>query len=494
MNTAYASLETRFHRLSLIEAASGILGWDSATMLPEGAAEERGEQLATLSELAHAELTHPALADLLAEAEAKRNTLNDWQQANLREMRRAWQHANAVEASLVIALVRAGSACEHFWREARGRNDFAGFAPKLAEVLSLVREKAAAKSQALGLTPYDALLDQYEPGLTSAAIDQLFAPLATFLPEFIPAVVERQARETAPVELSGPFPIPAQKAVGERFMRALGFDFAHGRLDVSHHPFCGGAPGDVRLTTRYREDNFTESWFGVLHETGHALYELGLPHEWRHQPVGLARGMAVHESQSLFVEMQLACGRDFLHFAAPILREAFASALEAEELYRSVTRVNPNFIRVTADEVTYPCHILLRYELEKSLLDGTLAVADLPEAWNAGMQRLLSITPPDHAQGCMQDIHWTDGSIGYFPTYTLGAMLAAQLMASARAALPELSAQIRRGEFAPLMRWLGQAVHQHGSRYTMPELVANATGEALNPAHYLQHLRTRYGA
>jgi carboxypeptidase Taq len=280
-----------------------------------------------------------------------------------------------------------------------------------------------------------------------------------------------------------------------RLMERIGFDFDHGRLDISLHPFCGGTPDDVRITTRYEEDDFDRALQGVLHETGHAMYERGLPEAWRRQPVGRARGMSLHESQSLLVEMQVCRSREFQVFAAPILRAVFGAdgpAWAADNLYRLGTRVERSLIRVDADEVTYPAHVILRYRLERALLAGELALKDLPVAWNDGMRALLGIVPPDDRLGCLQDIHWFEGAFGYFPTYTLGAMTAAQLFAAAKRADPAILPGIEKGAFAPLMAWLRANVHAKASRFTTAEIITAATGRPLDPAVFERHLRARY--
>jgi carboxypeptidase Taq len=307
--------------------------------------------------------------------------------------------------------------------------------------------------------------------------------------------MDAQAARGEPKALGGPFPIEAQRQLGVEMMRVVGFDFAYGRLDVSLHPFCGGTPDDVRITTRYDEADFAESLMGVLHETGHALYQLGLPERWRHQPVGKPRGMGVHESQSLLVEMQACRGREFLRFAAPAIRRAFGGngvAWGADNLFAHYTRVEPGTIRVSADEVCYPSHIILRYRLEKALIEGELTVSDLPDAWAEGMRELLGLTPPNHREGCLQDLHWFDGAFGYFPSYTLGAMIAAQLFRSAIEAAPDMLSGIERGDFAPLVGWLREHVHRLGSRYGTPELVERASGSPLDIRHYREHLEQRY--
>jgi carboxypeptidase Taq len=391
----------------------------------------------------------------------------------------------------VEQLSRAGSACEMVWRKARPAADFKQVIGPLTTLLDLTREVAEIKSQALCVSPYDALLDQYEPGGRSADIARIFADLADFLPGFMSEVLNRQG--AAPAAPEGPFPQAAQKAIGLEMMKTLGFDFEHGRLDESLHPFCGGTPDDVRITTRYDEGDFITSLFGVIHETGHALYEQGLPRQWRHQPVGRARGMSLHESQSLLMEMQACRSRHFFRFAVPRLAERFGRAgWDGDSLYDATMRVEPGFIRVDADEVTYPAHVILRFRLEQALLSRELAVADLPAAWNEGMEKLLGIAPPDDRLGCLQDIHWYDGAFGYFPTYTLGAMTAAQLFDAARRALPDLEGDLAGGRFAPLLAWLRENVHRKASRHSTDELLRQATGKPLDAAIFKAHLRQRY--
>jgi carboxypeptidase Taq len=490
----YQTLEARFARLGALQDATAMLQWDSATVMPAGGAPARAEQLAQLKLVCHEIVTDPALADLLAGAAAQ-NDLDPWQRANLAEMRRIWVHATAVPAELVEALSKACSACEMRWRQARPAGDFAAVLPELTRVLALVREVATAKAARLGKSPYECLLDEYEPGGSETEIDALFADLARVLPGLIDGALASQAAAPVPLPLAGPFPIEAQRQLALQLMQRLGFDFEHGRLDVSLHPFCGGTPDDVRLTTRYDETDFGRAMMGVLHETGHALYERGLPPSWRRQPVGQARGMSLHESQSLLVEMQACRSREFIEFAAPLLRRAFAGsgkAWEPDNLYRLNTRVQRSLIRVDADEVTYPAHVILRFRLERALIAGDLALEDLPVAWNDGMRALLGIAPGNDREGCLQDIHWYDGAWGYFPTYTLGAMTAAQLFDAATRAEPTILPSIARGEFAPLTAWLRQNVHAKGSRYSTAEIITQATGRPLDAKAFERHLQTRY--
>jgi carboxypeptidase Taq len=498
---SYEALEARHRRLSHLGHVEAIVGWDEAAMMPPGGGESRAEALATLRVLVHEMATDPALGELFAaaEAQATSGTLSPWQVANLREMKRTWTREVCIPAELVAASSRAESRCEQAWRGLRPKSDWTTFAPLLSEVVARKREVAAALSAKLGLGVYDALLDGYEPGGRAAAITPVFDHLRRALPPLIQEIAEVQAR--SPVVMpAGPFPVERQRWLGVELMKRVGFDFQHGRLDVSHHPFCGGVPRDVRITTRYDEADFTKSLMGVLHETGHAKYEQNLPAEWLDQPVGRARSMALHESQSLLQEMQVSRARPFLDLAAPLVREAFPDAVgrqpeafSTENLYRVYTRVMPGYIRVDADEATYPCHVILRFDLEQRLVEGRMQVKDLPEAWDAGMRALLGLSTGDnHRDGCMQDVHWPAGLFGYFPTYTLGALAAAQIFAAARAALPTIDAQIAAGDFAPLNAWLRERIWSRGCLLDTPDLVTQATGAPLGAAAFERHLRARY--
>ncbi|MFT8719518.1 carboxypeptidase M32 [Acetobacter sp.] len=489
---AYDSLEHLFGRLSTLEDAGGILSWDRDTMMPEGAADRRATVMATLSGLQHELLTKPEVAEWLEKANAEGDA---WRQANLDEMKRIHARAVAVPGDVVEALSRAGSEAEMVWRKARKESDFGMLLPALQKVLDLTKESAQAIGEALGLSPYDALLDGFDPGMTQATIAPIFADLARELPSLIEAVIARQA-ESGPLPLLGqpPFPIAVQEKLGLQMMEQVGFDSRRGRLDVSAHPFCGGATEDVRITTRYEEDDFLPAFLGVMHETGHALYEQGLPKAWLGQPVGRARGMTMHESQSLLLEMQVTRSRDFAVFAAPLMAKTFgsASSWDAESLYRRMTFVERGLIRVDADEVTYPAHIITRYELETAMIEGSLALKDLPEAFNARIHDLLGINVPDDRRGCLQDIHWPLGLWGYFPCYALGALTAAQLFQAALKALPDLCGQIRSGNFSSLLGWLRQHVHERASSVSTQQIVADATGKPLGAEAYLAHVRQRY--
>jgi len=492
MTTAYSQLRSTFARLSRFNHLSAIAGWDMAAMMPPAGSKARSEALAELSVLSHQILTAKQVGEWLDQAESE--DLNDLERADLREMRRKYQQSAVLPESLVQEKSLAGARCEHAWRIQRKSNDWDSFAENLREVVRLSRQEAKLRSEATGVGLYDSLLDMYEPGMTSAKLDELFGDLKTWLPNLLKTVVEKQKSETrvAPV---GPFDIEKQRQLGLQVMGRLGFNFDAGRLDVSAHPFCGGVPEDVRITTRYNEHEFLSAMMGVIHETGHARYEQNLPKEWLGQPVSNARSMGVHESQSLLFEMQLGCSEPFLKSIYPLVIEQFGQreGLDESNFIKLNQRVEAGLIRVDADEVSYPAHVILRYEIEKALIEGEIEVEDIPALWNRKMKEYLGIdTVGNYRDGCMQDIHWTDGGFGYFPTYTLGAMYAAQLFQCANHAIPTLQDDIARGDLTALFQWLQQNIWQHGSRFTTDQLIKNATGETLNPAYFRKHLESRY--
>ena len=495
MSKAYARLSERFERIAVINEASAMLGWDAAAMMPPGGGAARGDQLAVLAGLAHGQMIAAEMADDLAAAEADGAGGDAWRAANLALMRHAHTRATAVPADLIEAQARANSFCEKIWREARRTADFALVRTALGEVINLVRQQAAALAPALGLSPYDALMDGYQRGIGVADVVPVFDAYEVFLRDALPRAEENQARMGPPLHPSGIFPAAEQEALCRRLSERAGLEPTHSRLDRSTHPFCGGTPSDVRITTRYNEADFATSLLGVMHETGHALYERGLPAAYARQPVGEACGMAAHESQSLIVEMQACRSDEFLGWLGPQLLASFggdAAWYAPDNLGRLWRRVKRGLIRVDADEMTYPAHVILRLRLERALVAGDLVVADLPGAWNDGIQRLLGETPPDDALGCLQDIHWYDGAIGYFPSYTLGAMAAAQLMAAARRAESGLDAALAQGDLSVLLGWLRKNVHSQGSRLGFNDLLRAATGKPLDPTDFEAHLTTRY--
>jgi carboxypeptidase Taq len=490
-SSAYERLVARFRLVATIGECASMLGWDAAAVMPPGGGAARGDQLAALAVLRHQNLTAPEIeADLVDAA-----TSDPWEAANLRLMRHAYIRAKAVPEDLVEAQAKANSDCEKVWRIARKDSDFGMVRSHLTEVLNLSRQGAAALSGALGLSPYDALMDGYQQGIGADDVAPVFGAYEEFLSTALPEVERYQARQSAPIRPVGPFPVVAQQGLCRDLAQRLGLDFNHARLDQSAHPFSGGTPTDVRITTRYDEDDFTSAVLAVVHETGHALYERGLPPAYARLPVGEAAGMAVHESQSLIVEMQAFRSDSFLAWLGGRLHATFGGASEpyrVENLGRLWRHVERGFIRVDADELTYPAHVILRFRLERAMIAGDLAIADLPGAWNDGLFALLGVTPPDDAQGCLQDIHWYDGAFGYFPSYTLGAMAAAQLMQAAREQVPDLDEAFGRGDLSPLLAWLRVHVHGVGSRLDFNTILEQATGRKLDPLAFQAHLRRRY--
>ena len=492
--THYRELVQRFDRHSLLRSSADVLEWDAQAIMPDGGGDLRAAQLGTLRLLAHEAIARPDMADHLAAAEAS-PPADEWELANLASMRRAWVHAAAVPPDLVEAHARARSSCELAWRAARRDDDFASLLPRLTEVVSLTRRVGEAKAAAMGLSVYDALADEYERGAREAILTPLFARLERELPPLVDAIVAVQARAPKAPDLGGPFPVVRQAALGRHLAERMGFDFTRGRLDVSVHPFCGGAAEDFRMTTRYDELDFLSSVLGVVHETGHSLYEMGLPRAWVRQPVGQAAGMGLHESQSLLMEMQAARTPEFLgYLAVAASRELAVSpeVLSRDALARHALRVERSLIRVDADEATYPLHVIVRYTLERALLSGDLAVKDLPGAFRDRMEHVVGVRPATDREGCLQDVHWPSGAFGYFPSYTIGAIAAAQLFAAALAKHPSIPSELSRGELTSLRTFARENVHEHGSRYDTSTVLERATGRGLDVDALLGHLRRRY--
>jgi carboxypeptidase Taq len=491
--TPYKQLEQEWKRLHAFRGAMAVLRWDAAVMMPRGSADVRGEQLAALETEHHALVTAPKITRLLDRAQANTTGLEDWQVANLREMRRQRDFAIATPVALVSRRAKAASKAEMKWLAARETGKFEDFAPYLEEVVHLVRDKAQLLGQSRNLSPYDALVDEFSPGLTSAEIDAMFKALGRRLPGLIRDVLVRQ--EQRPVlPITGKFSAGKQRALALEVMKAVGFPFERGRLDESEHPFTEGVPGDVRVTTRFAPNEPFSGLLGAMHETGHAMYDVGLPAEFADQPVGRDRGMALEESQSLLMEMIVCRSRGFVQYLRPLLEKHFAVSgpeWSEENLYAHLTRVKRGAIRVDADELTYTMHIQVRYELEKKLLEGSLAVRDLRDAWNAGMER-LSVKPQNDLEGVLQDVHWAVGSFGYFPSYALGAVMAAQFYDALTESVPDVEAQVARGEFTGLMGWLRTHVHSQGARVSAQELLKNATGKPLSAAATLRYLENKY--
>ncbi len=492
---AYDELLRRFAEVRDLSSAAALLSWDQETMLPRKGAAARGRQLSTLAGLRHDRFTDLRIGELLSTCEAAGGAFDDLARAQLRELRIDWDRATKLPRDLVEAMAAAESAALEAWRDARARSDWRAFAPHLQRLLDLLKRKVAALGFAA--RPYDGLLDDYERGATEAALEKLFADLRKKLAPLVAAVLVRRDRVDAScvrVELDE----AKQAAFGESVARAMGFDFEAGRIDRSAHPFCSGiAFGDVRLTRRFAKGDLRPALYGIVHEAGHGLYEQGLPESLDRTPLGEACSLGVHESQSRLWENVVGRSLPFWRHFLPELRRAFPSefrGVTAEQMWRAVNQVEASLIRTEADELTYNLHVLLRFDLERALIRGDLAVADVPAAWNSRMKELLGITPPTDADGCLQDIHWSMGALGYFPTYTLGNLYAAQLFDSARRAVPDLDDQIARGDFSPLREWLRENVHRHGRHWPAAELVTRATGAPPSPDAFLRYVREKFGA
>ena len=494
---AYVRLTAELREIALLGSIGSVLGWDERTQLPTKGTDHRAAQATLLAGMVHARFTSPKIGDLLAAVEA--SGPNGDAAAVARETRRDYDRATKMPAALVEEQTRTAVLAQAAWADARAKSDFAAFAPWMAKTLDLKRQEIAA----VGYQdhPYDALLDEFEPGMTTAGVRAMFDELRGPLVDLIGRIAA--APRPAPADiLERSYPAAGQERLARAAAAAVGFDFAAGRLDVSTHPFCTGiGPGDTRMTTRYDDRYFGDAFFGVLHETGHGLYEQGLPADAFGSPLGSAVSLGVHESQSRLWENLVGRGRPFWSHFLPQARAEFPAALAGvtdEDWYRAINATQPSLIRTESDETTYNLHVLLRFELEVAMVTGDLSVADLPGAWDERMRKYLGLTPPDAARGVLQDIHWSGGAIGYFPTYTLGNLYAAQLFDAARVDLGDLDAAFARGEFGPLLSWLREKVHRHGRRYPAAELVTRATGKPPSAEPLLRHLRAKaadvYGA
>jgi len=492
---AYADLVRRSRERALLGSCSALLGWDEQTYLPRGGASYRGDQMALLAGLHHDRATDPAVVDLIATVEGSPflAEADSPEAANVREWRRAYDRATRLPRALVEDLARVTTVAQGVWVEARRDDDFGRFRPVLGEIIALKKQEDACLAGAGG-DPYDALLDEYEPGANGRDLARLFEALRA---DLVPLVAAIAGSGRAPAKVAGDFPVDRQVVFGEAVAAAIGFDFERGRLDTAAHPFCSGiGPGDCRITTRYDPADLADGFFSILHEVGHGLYEQGLDPAHQGTPMGEAVSLGVHESQSRLWENAVGRSRAFWSHWLPLARSVFRGPLHGVDLdafHAAINRVEPSLIRVQADEVTYNLHILIRFELEQALLGGGLAVADLPGAWDAKYRDYLGIDPPDDASGCLQDIHWAAGLVGYFPTYTLGNIYAAQLRDKADADLGGLEPALARGDFAPLLAWLRANVHRHGHRYKAADLICRAAGAEIDHRPLVRSLRAKYG-
>lgn len=482
--------------VALIETLEHLLDWDERTQLPPAGGAYRADQVAFVVGLGHQRQTDPRLGDWLAElsdSPLAADVHSDTGAVILR-LRRDYDKKTKLPQAFVEELARVSVLAQQAWVEARKDNDFPRFRPHLEKIVDLKRQEAAAFGYTD--TPYDPLLDDFEEGETTANVARVLGGLRKALVPLVERIADSSRKPDVSI-LQREFPLDAQQSFGRQIAAAIGFDFEAGRLDTTVHPFCTGlGPGDVRLTTRYNLHDFGDAFFSILHEAGHGIYDQGLPRDEYGLPLGEAVSMAIHESQSRNWENLVARSRPFWEHAFPLAQCAFPGALgdaKLNEFYAAINDVRPSLIRVDADEVTYNLHVLIRFELEIDLIEDRLQVADLPAAWNAKYQQFLGITPPTDTEGVLQDVHWSAALFGYFPTYALGNLYAAQFFAQARQDLGDLDGQFRRGEFAPLREWLRTNIHQHGRRYSPAELVERITGQPLSHGPLIELLTTKFG-
>lgn len=487
--TPLEALTKKQKHIHSLESIGGLLGWDEQTFLPEDSADQRQEQNATLSAVVHTAQTDPAIRDILDQIEAKPRDQNI--EPIIRDARKNYDRATMLPASWVEKHTRLCSEAYHAWAAARKANDFPAYAPYLQRHLDLAFE--GADLLGWGDRPYDLQIDFYDPGVDSETIGGLFTELKADLVPIVKQILESPTK--ARTDIFKGFPVNEQKTFLEDVTASLGFNYKRGRIDISLHPFCSGNGADTRMTTRFDVDNPLDSLFSSIHETGHGMYEQGLPLESLHNALGKAAGMGVHESQSRLWENQVSRSRGFWNHYEPKLRATFPEQLagiSSEDLYLAINSVTRNPIRVDSDEVTYNLHIIIRFEIEKKLFSGELAIADLPEYWNFQYKELLGVEPKSDAEGVLQDVHWSGGAFGYFPSYCLGNMLAAQLWYAALDQLPQLEEDFERGDFSRLLSWLREKIHRHGSRYHLLELSQQATEQELSPKALIRYLKDRY--
>ena len=490
----YQNLLARARDIAKVDAGAALLNWDEETYMPRAAIEFRAEQIAFFSGWSHRQFTAAEVGDWLKACEDQGFAANSDEAVNVRNWRWAYDRQTKLPPELVEEFNRTSTLARDAWAEARKRSEFAHFAPHLEKLLGLSRRMADLWGWST--CRYDALLDGHERGAKAAELEKVFGEVRPAIVALLPEAVSRS--EGVPENLlEADYPIAAQQAFNAEVAKAFGFEFDAGRIDTTTHPFCTTlGPRDIRLTTRYNERDFSESLYGVLHEAGHGLYEQGLPPEHYGTPRGSAVSMGVHESQSRLWENHVGRAREFWeHWHGPACKHFPAlKKFSPEQIHRSMNRVAPSFIRVEADQVTYDLHIILRFELERLLIDDHLKVADLPARWNEAFQKMFGLKVPDDARGCLQDIHWSLGAFGYFPTYTLGNLNAAQLMRRARTGAPGLEKELAAGSYAGLLAWLRAKIHEAGQRLEPQALLNEATGETTQALHHLDYLRARFGA
>jgi len=493
---SYQELLKRSHEIALIGSTNAVLGWDQEVNMPPKGAQWRAEQSAYLSGLGHRKATAPEIGDLLAtieESDLMADPLSDIA-VNVREWRHDYDHAVKLPTDFVEVFSRTASLTQNLWVEARAKSDFQIFAPKLGELIGMVKQKA----EYLGYEdkPYDALLDEFEPGEKTERVKQLFAGLRQELVPFLQKIMAASKQPDFAIVEDRDYPVDRQRILGGMASVAYGLDYAAARMDVSTHPFSTNfGPGDQRITTRFDSRNFNDSFFSILHETGHALYEQNLPAQYFGTPRGAAVSLGIHESQSRTWENLVGRSKAFWRHFFPLTRQMFPKTLAdvtIDDFHFAINAVKPGFIRVDADEVTYNLHIMLRFEIEQAIINENLPVEEIPARWNALCKEYLGLETPNDRLGVLQDVHWSFGAIGYFPTYALGNLYGAQFFAQARKDIPDLDAYFAVGDFTPLLAWLREHIYQHGQRYRAADLVKAATGKPLSHKPLMSYLREKY--
>ncbi|MBU53122.1 MAG: carboxypeptidase M32 [Deltaproteobacteria bacterium] len=490
-NKTFQLLMNRFRELHHLGSISELLDWDKEVMMPSGGTDQRAEETAVLSSLHHQRLTDPQVGEWIAELEDV-DSLNEVERADLREAKRAYDKATKVPPTLVEELAKLSVTAVQAWAGARKEKDFSAFAPKLKQIVKCKREYADAirgeKSR------YDALLDDYEPNERSEDLKEIFSSLREATVPLLQTLKEA-TYQPDPEHLKGDFSIDTQKAFSLKVLDKMGYNINEGRLDVSTHPFCTGNGADVRITTRYQTSQMTESLFGCMHEGGHALYEQGMDRARLDKPAGGYASLGIHESQSRLWENNVGRSMAFWEHFYPQLQESFHapfSSVDLQDYWRAINIVSPSFIRTESDEITYNLHIILRFDIEVALLEGDIEIDDLPTAWNERFEKDFGIKVTDDSVGCLQDIHWAAGLFGYFPTYTLGNLYAAQFFQSAQQALPELESMFRKGELAPLRQWLKTNIHEPGSVHFARDLCKKVTGAPLSIDPFVQYINDKF--
>ena len=483
-------LRARLADVNALHAAMAIMDWDQQTYMPKGGAEARAEHQGILSRMAHESFTDGSTVALLEKAGGDVESEDD--QALLRVVRRDLDLATKLPTSLVEEKSKLSAIAHEKWVEARAKNDFPGFAPTLERMFEIARQEA----EYLGYKDhiYDALLDQYEEGSTAADVRAMFASLKGPQVELVKAIAQKP--ETDDAFLHGEWNLATQDAFTQSLVSTIGFDFTRGRQDTAPHPFCTGwSIGDIRLTTRYKP-NLASAIFSSLHEAGHGMYEQGSPVKWDRTPLAGGVSLGVHESQSRLWENIVGRSRPFWENFLPGLKKALPvlAPVDTDRFYRAINKVEPSLIRVEADELTYNLHVLVRFELECDILEGKLAVRDLPQAWNAKYKEYLGITPPNDSEGCLQDVHWSMGSIGYFPTYSMGNVLSYQIWNALKRAVPDVDGLMGRGKFEPILGWLQENIYSKGRWLKPKDLILRATGKSMDTADYLEGLHAKYSA